>query len=279
MIFQPTKTGIYGENKAMQYQTITLEIQAGIATVTLNRPEAANALDLLMTQEMMQVSIDLDHDPDVRCVILRAAGDRFFCAGGDLQAFKEAGDRGPQLVKAMTTNLHAAVSRLARGNAPVIAEVAGVAAGGGFSMVCGCDLVIASEKASFTMAYTRAGLSPDGSSSFFLSRMVGLRRAMDLALTNRVLTAAEAEEWGLINRVVPAEQLSETVNTMAAEIAQGATAAYGRAKRLILEGTWNSLETQMENESRAIADSLGSPDGKEGLDAFLNKRRPNFQGI
>ncbi|WP_425405806.1 enoyl-CoA hydratase/isomerase family protein [Hwanghaeella sp.] len=263
----------------MPYQTITLNIgDDGVARIVLNRPDAANALDLQMTLDLMDAAIELDHEPSARCIVMEGAGGRFFCAGGDLSAFEKAGDKSAHLVKAMTTNLHSAMSRLARGDAPVIAKVAGTAAGGGLSVALGCDLIIASDEAKFTMAYTRAGLSPDGSSTFYLPRLVGLRRAYDLALTNRVLSAAEAEDWGLINRVVPASELDAFVDDMATQLAAGPTAAFGRTKRLLLEGSYSSLETQMERESRAIAESVASVDGKEGLNAFLNKRKPSFNG-
>lgn len=262
----------------MPYETITLDVTDGVARITLDRPDAANALDLQMCRDLLAVSIDCDRDPSIRCIVLSGGEGRFFCAGGDLQSFAAAGDRGPHLVSEMTAGLHAAISRLSRGDAPVIAEVAGVAAGAGFSLVCASDLVIASEDARFTMAYTKAGLSPDGSSSFFLTRLVGLRRAMDLAITNRVLTAAEAADWGLINRVVPAADLRETVNTLAGEIAAGPTRAFGRTKNLLLDGSSGTLETQMERESRFIADSIATDDAREGLDAFLSKRKPEFKG-
>lgn len=263
----------------MPYQTITLNIgDDGVARIVLNRPDAANALDLQMTLDLMDAAIELDHEPSARCIVMEGAGGRFFCAGGDLSAFEKAGDKSAHLVKAMTTNLHSAMSRLARGDAPVIAKVAGTAAGGGLSVALGCDLIIASDEAKFTMAYTRAGLSPDGSSTFYLPRLVGLRRAYDLALTNQVLSAAEAEDWGLINRVVPASELDAFVDDMATQLAAGPTAAFGRTKRLLLEGSYSSLETQMERESRAIAESVASVDGKEGLNAFLNKRKPSFNG-
>jgi 2-(1,2-epoxy-1,2-dihydrophenyl)acetyl-CoA isomerase len=144
--------------------------------------------------------------------------------------------------------------------------------------MCSCDLVLAAASASFTMAYTRAGLSPDGSSTFYLARLVGLRRAYEMALTNRVLSATEALEWGLINRVVPDADLMKEVDALAAQIASGPTAAFGVTKRLLLDGSAETLETQMERESRGIASMLGHPDGQEGVKAFLAKRKPAFRG-
>jgi 2-(1,2-epoxy-1,2-dihydrophenyl)acetyl-CoA isomerase len=262
----------------MELKTLLLDKRDGVARVTLNRPEAANALDRTMARELMEVAIDCDEDRAVRCVVITGAGSRMFCAGGDLRAFVEAGEHGPALVKDMTTNLHAAVSRFARMNAPVIAAVNGTAAGGGFSLMCGCDLVIAVASASFTMAYTRAGLSPDGSSTFYLARLVGLRRAYEMALTNRVLSAAEALEWGLITRVVADADLPKEVDALAAQLAAGPTAAFGVTKRLLLDGSAETLETQMERESRGIASMLGHSDGQEGVKAFLAKRKPSFTG-
>ena len=130
----------------MELTTLLFDKRDGVARVTLNRPEAANALDRSMARELMQVAIECDEDPAVRCVVITGAGSRMFCAGGDLRAFVEAGERGPMLVKDMTTNLHAAISRFARMNAPVVAAVNGTAAGGGFSLICGCDLVIAAAR-------------------------------------------------------------------------------------------------------------------------------------
>jgi 2-(1,2-epoxy-1,2-dihydrophenyl)acetyl-CoA isomerase len=160
----------------------------------------------------------------------------------------------------------------------VIAAVNGTAAGGGFSLMLGCDLVLAAASATFTMAYTRAGLSPDGSSTFYLARLVGLRRAYEMALTNRVLSAAEALEWGLVTRVVPDAELAKEADALAAQLATGPTVAFGVTKRLLLDGSAESLETQMERESRGIASMLGHRDGQEGVQAFLGKRKPSFSG-
>ena len=145
-------------------------------------------------------------------------------------------------------------------------------------MVCCCDLVVAAESARFTMAYTRAGLTPDGSSSYFLPRIVGLRRALELTLTNRFLSAREAEAWGLVTRVVPDGELLPEATAMAGELATGATGALGAAKRLFYGGWTETLETQMEQESRTLAAQAVTADGREGISAFLEKRSPSFKG-
>jgi 2-(1,2-epoxy-1,2-dihydrophenyl)acetyl-CoA isomerase len=158
----------------------------------------------------------------------------------------------------------------------VIAAVEGAAAGFGFSLAISCDLVVAAEPAIFVMAYTRIGLAPDGGSTYFLPRLVGMKRAMELTLTNRRLSAREACDWGLVTEVVPAERLAARAEELALSLVQGATGAFGSAKRL-LHGGWNqTLETQMELESRAIAEAGGSADGQEGIRAFVEKRRAKF---
>src|SRR6185369_15909204 len=155
---------------------------------------------------------------------------------GDLKTFAGKGDRLPHYLKEVTTHLHAAISRLTRMDAPVIAAVHGSAAGAGMSIACAADFVIAADSAKFTMAYTRAGLVPDGSSTYFLSRIVGLRRALELTLTNRVLTASEAASLGIITRVVPEAELLPAASALAAELASGATKALGATKRLLHAG-------------------------------------------
>ena len=261
----------------MKLETLKLEVADGVAEITLDRPNAANAIDLRMAQELMQTSLSCDEDPAVRAVLLRAEG-RMFSAGGDLASFVKAGSGLPALTKEMTTFLHAAVSRFARMRAPVIAAINGAAAGGGFSLACAADLVLAAESARFTMAYTRAGLTPDGSSTFFLPRLIGTRRTLELMLTNRTLSAAEALEWGLVNRVVPDDALLPEARALAAELAAGPTAAFGSVKRMVMGSSTESLETQMEIEARAIADAARTEDVAEGIEAFFAKRAPRFKG-
>jgi 2-(1,2-epoxy-1,2-dihydrophenyl)acetyl-CoA isomerase len=199
-----------------------------------------------------------------------------FCAGGDLGAFSDAADAAPRLLKEMTIHLHAAISRFSRMDAPVIGAVTGIAAGAGFSLVAAMDLAIAGESAKFTMAYTRAGLTPDGSSTWFLPRLVGTRRSLELMLTNRLLKAPEALEWGIVNQVVPDDAVLDTATQLATQLAQGPMGAFGVTKRLLLASGSASLETQMEMEGDAIAAASGTPDGREGIAAFLEKRPAKF---
>jgi 2-(1,2-epoxy-1,2-dihydrophenyl)acetyl-CoA isomerase len=187
------------------------------------------------------------------------------------------GDRN-RFFKDLVLKLHAFTSGVARLEKPVIGAVNGVAAGAGFSMVLSCDIVIASDKAKFTMAYTRLGVIPDGGSTYFLSRVVGVRRALDLALTNRLLSPEEACELGIVSRVVPDADFIAEVDALAGQLAKGPTMALGKTKRLIYEGMETSLETQLENERHAISAISGSEDSHEGVLAFVGKRPPQFKG-
>jgi 2-(1,2-epoxy-1,2-dihydrophenyl)acetyl-CoA isomerase len=261
----------------MPYSTLLFDIRDNIARITLNRPDAANALNLDMSKDLMHAALQCDEDPSIRAVIITGMG-RMFCAGGDLKSFAAQGENLAYHLKEVTTYLHAAMSRLTRMNAPVIAAVNGTAAGAGMSLACACDLVLAIESAKFTMAYTRAGLTPDGSSTYFLPRIVGLKRALELTLTNRLLSAQEAQEWGIVTKVVPDTNLQAEADAFAAQLAAAATGALGATKRLLHSGWTETLETQMELETRAIAARAYTEDGREGITAFLEKRAPKFTG-
>ncbi|MEM1138957.1 MAG: enoyl-CoA hydratase-related protein [Pseudomonadota bacterium] len=263
--------------KAPSFDTLTYAVAGGVATVTLNRPDAANALNVHLAKDFYDAILLAEEDEAVRSVMITGSG-KMFCAGGDLSAIAGAEDSPSAEVKRITHYFHGAIARMARMDAPVIAAVNGTAAGAGFSLVCACDMAIASEKAKFTMAYTAAGLAPDGSSTFFLPRLIGLRRAQELMLTNRLVTAAEAAEFGIVNEVVPAEGLNEAAEGLAARLAGGPTKAFGAVKQMLAETFDNGLETQMELETRSIAGMCNTHDGVEGVSAFREKRQPAFKG-
>lgn len=256
---------------------VLLDIRDNVAHITLNRQDAMNALDLEMAKELLDIAMRCDETTGVRAVVLSGAG-KMFCAGGDVKRFVTEGKQLPTYVRAITTYLHAAISCLARMNAPVIAAVEGSAAGGGMSLALACDLVIAAESARFMAAYTRIGLCPDGSMTYTLSRLVGLRRALELTLTNRTLTAREALDWGIITAVAPDGEAVRHADALAGQLAQGPTQAFGATKRLIHQGWTESLETQMMAESQAIAAMAGTADANEGMTAFTAKRAPAFTG-
>lgn len=261
----------------MPYQSITFEIKDSIAVICLNRPEDGNAITLPMARELLAVATRCDEDAKVRAVVLTGNGN-MFCAGGDLKTFNAQGENASLYIKEATQAFHAAISRFNWMDAPVIGAINGTAAGGGFSLALVPDVAVAAESAKFTMAYTKVGLAPDGSSSYFLARMVGLRRAKQLALLNTVLTAQQALEWGIINQVVADPEVLPQAMKIATNLAMGPTLAIGATKRLILAGATESLESQMERESRAIAAMAATGDGREGIAAFAAKRQPRFKG-
>ncbi len=261
----------------MAHEAILYDVTDGVATITLNRPEAYNALNLTLGREVFHATLEADESREVRCIVFTGAG-KAFCAGGDVKDFADNPERIGILVKELTTYLHGAVSRLARSMKPVIMAVNGVAAGGGMSFALSGDLVVAAESARFNMAYSRIAASPDGSASYFLPRLIGLRRAMELHFTNRVLSAREALDWGLVTRVHPDAEFPAAVTALARELAQGPTLAFGRAKALFHQSTWESLETQMELEAQAIAASGHTEDFRNGVVAFARKQPPSFKG-
>ncbi len=261
----------------MEYKTLLFDVRDHVAHITLNRPDAANSINEDMGKDLMHAALRCDEDPEIHAVLLSGAG-KIFSGGGDLKAFISKGDQLPYHIKEITTYLHAAMSRLTRMDAPVVAAVHGAVAGAGMSIAIACDIVVAAETTRFMVAYTRAGLVPDGSSTYFLPRIVGLKRALELTLTNRMFSAQEALQWGLITRVVPDNELLAQARAIAVQLAAGPTRAYGISKRLLHSGWMETLETQMENESQAIANSARTLDAREGITAFLEKRPPKFKG-
>jgi 2-(1,2-epoxy-1,2-dihydrophenyl)acetyl-CoA isomerase len=256
------------------YETLTFERSGPIARITLNRPDAANGMNDTMTRELADAAARCDTDA-TKVVVLTGSG-RFFCAGGDLKSFASAPDRGAH-IKRVADDLHRAVSTFARMNAVLITAVNGTAAGAGFSIAVTGDLVLAAESASFTMAYTRVGLSPDGSSSYYLPRLIGITKTKELMLTNRTLSAQEASLWGLVTEVVPDADLADRVAELADQMARTAAGSNGGVKNLLLSTFNNGLEEQLELESRMIAERARSADGHEGVDAFMAKRKAEFR--
>ena len=261
----------------MDLQTIRYEVSDNVAHVRFDRPEAANAVGAAFARDLRAAMIEIEFDDDVRAVSVTAEG-KVFSGGGDLKEFHSAGDALPRIGSDLILDFHGALIKMNRLPKPFVAGVRGAAGGAGLSMVGAFDLVVSSESAKYTMAYTRAGMTPDGTSSYFIARHIGLRRMMDLTLTNRVLSAAEAEAWGLVNRVVPDDDVDQAAADLAAQLAASAPYAVGRAKRLIYEGYEASLEAAGELEAEGIVGAMGTDDGKEGIAAFLEKRSPNWTG-
>lgn len=261
----------------MEFEALEFDVADGVATITLMRPDAANAMNGTLFREIWEASLICDEDPAIRAVIVTATG-RMFCSGGDLKEFAGKGDGLPGYLTRSATIFHAAITRFQRMDAPVVIAVNGVAAGAGISLVAAGDVVVASEEAAFVSAYTASGLTPDGSSTWFLARHVGLMRAKELILMNRKLSAAEAHDWGLVTRVVAPDTLMDEARGIAAGFAKGATKAYGGAKRLLLSAADQALEAQLEAETVSIADMARTRDGRHGIETFAARGKPVFEG-
>lgn len=259
----------------MKYETLTFKVEKNTAVITLNRPDSANAMNAQMMDELLHISVQCDINPEVRAVLFLAEGP-IFCGGGDLRAFVDAGDEVSVKITKWAARFHSSIAVFTRMKAPIIVAVNGIAAGGGLSIVTIADYVVAGESAQFVVAYTAAGLSPDGSATYHLPRRIGDSRARELMLTNRWLDSATALDWGLVNRVVSDDEVDQSGIDLAASLAAGSLPAMGAVKDLLRESYHNSLETQMKLEEKSIAKLAGSPDGQEGMKAFLNKRKPNF---
>jgi 2-(1,2-epoxy-1,2-dihydrophenyl)acetyl-CoA isomerase len=256
--------------------TVEVETRAAVALVTLNRPDANNTLNLQVAMDLLAAAMSCARNTGVRAVVLTGAG-RHFSFGGDLRAMASREGSAQDYIRELTTYLHAAISHFVRMDAPVIAAVNGTAAGAGVGLVAMADLALCARSSKFNLAYTRTGLTPDAGTTFLLPRCVGAKRAMELLLLNRSLTAAEALEWGLVNEVVADEQLAGRALEIAEQLADGASGAYGATKRLIAHSL-GALESQMVLESETIAAHATGAEGAEGISAFLQKRKPQFRG-
>jgi 2-(1,2-epoxy-1,2-dihydrophenyl)acetyl-CoA isomerase len=256
--------------------TVQLETRGAVALVTLNRPESSNTLNLQMAMDLLAAALACARNATVRAVVLTGAG-RNFCFGGDLRAMASRETAGDDYIRELTTYLHAAISHFTRMDAPVIAAVNGTAAGAGVGLVAMADIALCAPGSKFNLAYTNAGLTPDAGTSFLLPRIIGAKRTMELMLLNRTLLAADALGWGLVNEVVPDEQLLARAHELAEHLAGGATGAFGATKRLVA-ASLGAFESQMVLESETIAAHAVGSDGAEGISAFLEKRRPQFSG-
>ena len=261
----------------LSQNTIEFSVEKSVATIRMCRPEIANRVGPEFMRDLLEATTACRADPDVRAVLLTGSGD-FFSAGGDLKYFSAVGDEPKFVLRRLVADFHTALQRLAKLKPPLVVAVNCLAAGGGMSLALAGDLVYAARSATFTAAYTAAGLSPDGSMTVHLSKLVGLRRAQELLLTNRRLSAEEALDWGLITGVVEADALRQHTEELAARLAMGPTQAYGRVRDLLRSSFRNDMETQLDEELEGIVDSLVSADGREGVRAFLDKRKPRFTG-
>ena len=260
---------------------LDLDITDGVATLTMNRPEARNALSMEMRAQLIEVLHDIENNDTVRCVVLKGAGDHFM-AGGDVKGMSESIKKDPSDVRKefllRIHDLHPIMFAMRRMPKPIIASCRGAAAGAGVSMALACDLVIAADDAFFTLAYCKIGTSPDGSSSFHLPRAVGIKKAMEIALLGDRFGAQEAKDIGMINFVVPTAELDAETAALAQRLAAGPTHVYGNTKALFYRSLESEFESQLQAEAEYFADCASRADFREGVSAFVEKRSPNFTG-
>ncbi len=257
---------------------VLLRIADGIAHVTLNRPDVSNGMNVELLKALCDAIMVCHGEPSVRAVLLTGEG-KNFCAGGDVHTFASKGEKLPDYIRQATAYLQNAVASMIRLEAPVIAAVHGFAAGGGgFGLVCASDMVVAGASAKFLAGATRVGMAPDAGVSVTLPRLVGLRKATAILLTNPVITAAEALELGIINRVVPDAELADVSLALARELAGGAPKALAATKRLLWSGIGTSVEQCLPEEARTVSELAGTGDAREGLAAVIERRKPIFTG-
>lgn len=259
----------------MSYETIILERRNGIGTLTLNRPEKLNAMNRKMTEELESAVVEVAKDRDVRVLVITGAG-RGFCSGADVGDMAQAATSVEN--RYWTQTAHKVILALADLEKPVIAKMNGVAVGIGCSLALSADIIIASENAKLSLIFARIGLIPDGGSLFHLPRLVGPAKAKELVFTAKMVDAKEAERIGLINRAVPADELDGEVETLAKQLAEGPTIAFGITKKIINKGLGMDLSSVLECEAFGQTIAGTTEDAQEGVIAFLEKRKAEFKG-
>ncbi|GAA0847706.1 enoyl-CoA hydratase/isomerase family protein [Marinobacter szutsaonensis] len=250
---------------------------SGVATLTFNRPDALNAIDIPMAEAFLEAAKALRDQPGLRCVVLTGAG-RAFMAGGDVASMAGGPEQAREVVNALLDALNPAILILRELNAPVIAGVRGFAAGAGLSLALGADLIISDANARFMVAYDGIGTVPDCGGTWFLNRRIGAGRASQLMLLGQTLTAEEALDWGLINQVAPEGEFGDALTDLARKVARGPSRAYAAFRRLSDDAFGGTLSGYLEAERQAFLEAVGTSDFQEGVAAFLAKRPAQFWG-
>jgi len=260
----------------MTYETILFDVEDGVSTITLNRPDSLNAFNSQMIQETADAIKQSGRDSLVRCVVITGAG-KGFSSGQDLKEVQGRGDDF-SIASHLRGGYNRLVERMVSLEKPILGAINGVAAGAGCGVALACDIRIASDQASFIQVFSKVGLIPDTGSTWLLPRLVGYARAYEMAITADRVTADRALQWGLVNQVAPAAQLMEIVRAWALRLAQGPTRAFGLTKRAMMRSWEVTLPQALEYEAMLQAAAAQTADNREGVAAFLEKRQPQFQG-
>ncbi|MDD5093087.1 MAG: enoyl-CoA hydratase/isomerase family protein [Dehalococcoidia bacterium] len=260
----------------MNYETILLQKQDKVATITLNRPEKLNTMSPELMSDLTKVMGEVERDDEIRAVIVTGAG-RAFCAGGDVPKLF-ASSRDPITVMGLAHDGARMVSAMRNLPKPLIAAVNGPAIGGGLNIALACDIIIAAENASFCSAFISLGFHPDTGGIYFLTRLVGVARACELIFTGKTINAFEAERIGLVNHVVPADKLEATARELATRLANGPSKAIGLAKASIYQSLTMDMASVLELEARSVGMTLATEDANAAIDAFVEKRKVVFKG-
>ena len=256
-------------------EAILTQRHESILQVTLNRPEAFNALDFDMMEGLGKAMASAAVDDSIKGVLLTGSG-KAFCSGGDLKWISQQAEEAGAVLYRLAPMFHVAIAEIRRMGKPVVAAINGIAAGGGFSLALACDFRVMAESATMRQAYTSSGLSMDGGGSFALPRIVGLARAMEIMAFDQPIPSARALEWGLVTKTVPDQEVQKEALAMLQQLSKTALHSFAWSKKLMTESFANTLETQLELERQGISDCAAHPEGREGIRAFVEKRKPLF---
>ncbi|MCX7552055.1 enoyl-CoA hydratase-related protein [Xanthomarina sp. F2636L] len=256
--------------------SIQLKIENKIATITLNRPEVFNSFNRDMALSLQSILDDCENNSEVRAIILTGNG-KAFCAGQDLKEVTDP-ELNPGFKKILEEHYNPIITRIRSIKKPIIGAINGVAAGAGANIALACDIVVAHEKVSFIQAFSLIGLVPDSAGTYFLPRLIGFQKAQALAMLGDKISAEEAERMGMIYKMIPLDSFEEETNKLALKLANMPTKALGLIKELFNKSMTNTLEQQLALESKIQIEAAQSEDYKEGVAAFIEKRKPNFKG-
>lgn len=261
----------------MSYQSLELTVTDGLARLVLNQPEIGNPFNAVFCAEWAQVANELAGRNDVRAVLITARG-KFFSVGGDINMFSKNLDVLPAKIREWTAGLHMGTARMARLDAPIVAAVHATCMGGACALIANCELVFSAKSARFGAAYSQIGYSCDAGATYGFASRMGIARAKRFLMLGEMLEAEQAASVGLVDHVVDDAALMAEAEKAAMKLAQGPTRAYGELRKLFMRALGNPFEAQLEDEAQALVRAASADDAREGIMAFVEKRKPKFQG-